>query len=200
MIELIESLFEQYGMIIVFLGGVLESLVVIGVFVPGSILLLVGGYYASIGLISPIELMIFGVGGMYIGDVINYGLGRSLHTEMMKRGRGKILHLHMKHYQFLLKKYGTGLIGYGHVLGSIRSVVCFGAGVFGYPFKHYLFVTFISTTAWAGIFILTGILLGSASVAAHDIIQKIQLMGGILLALAVTLWIVHKKVQSTFSL
>lgn len=199
MIELIEGLFRDYGMIIVFAGGVLESFVITGIFIPGSVLLLVGGYYASLGLISPFELLMMGIAGMYVGDILNYLLGKMI-GKKMAHSSPRIVNMHVKKFQVILKKYGTGLIGYGHVLGSIRSFVCFGAGAFGYPFYHFLLVTFISTVAWASIFVVTGVLLGSASVKAHDIIQKIQFMGIILGILAFGLWLVHKKVQAAFQL
>ncbi len=200
MIELVEQLFEHYGLIIVFLGGILESLVVIGIFIPGSIFLLIGGYYASLGLISPLDLLLVGISGMYVGDIINYFLGRALGKKFNAKKSDRILKIHIKSFRHFVKKYGTGLIGYGHVLGSVRSFVCFGAGAFGYPFYHYLLVTFLSTTAWASIFVVTGVLLGSASIAAHDVMQKVQFMGLILFILALGLFLVHKKVQAVFRL
>lgn len=198
MIEVIGQLFGQYGTLIVFVGGLLESLVITGIFVPGSVLLLVGGYYASIGLISPFELLVMGIAGMYVGDILNYSLGRIFRRKILAQKSGKILNIHVKKFHVASVKYGTGLIGYGHVLGSVRSFICFGAGVFGYPFYHFLLVTFLSTVAWASIFVVTGVVLGSASIAAHDIIRKIQLIAIILGILAFGLWLVHKKVQSSF--
>ncbi len=198
MIELIEQLFGQYGILIVFVGGLLESLVITGIFIPGSVLLLVGGYYASIGLVSPFELLIMGIAGMYVGDILNYCLGRIFRGRILSQKSRKILNLHINTFQKASRKYGTGLIGYGHVLGSVRSFICFGAGAFGYPFYHFLLVTFLSTVAWASIFVVTGVLLGSASIAAHDIIQKIQFIAIILAILAFGLWLVHKKVQAQF--
>lgn len=198
MIEFIEQLFTQYGVLIVFVGGMLESLIITGIFIPGSILLLVGGYYASIGLISPLELLVMGIAGMYVGDILNYCLGRLFQKKFTSHKSGKILNFHLDKFQKASRKYGTGLIGYGHVLGSVRSFICFGAGVFGYPFYHFLLVTFLSTVAWASIFVVTGVVLGSASIHAHDIIQKIQIIAMILGILAFGLWLVHKKVQASF--
>ena len=68
------SLYERYGYEILFLGAVLEALVVVNLFSPGMTALAFGGVFARTGNLNLPEAILAAVAGAIIGFIIDFFL------------------------------------------------------------------------------------------------------------------------------
>jgi len=69
-------LFEHYGYWAVLLGTLSENTLLVGLFVPGALVLIIAGLAAHDGSISPFLAIPLGIIGTIIGDTISYFFGR----------------------------------------------------------------------------------------------------------------------------
>ena len=72
----LESLFAEYGYLVVFLGVLLENSMFLGLLVPGSIILILGGLSAQNGSINIWYVIALAIAGTIIGDTLSYVVGR----------------------------------------------------------------------------------------------------------------------------
>ena len=69
------DLYKQYGYAIVLIGAFLEGLFLVGMYVPGSTVVLLGAALSKTGVLSfPITIGL-GVAGLVAGYIVNYFLG-----------------------------------------------------------------------------------------------------------------------------
>ena len=171
MLEFLQGSFLAYGYYFLFFGSLLEGIVVSGFFVPGGLLVLLGGYFART---NPAEIsfwlvLVLSWIGMFLGDVINYFFGKSLWNRYLTRFR---LMRYVERVQMfgeqerlagLLRKWGVWVIIYSHVVGAFRSVIGFVAGASNYPFRTYLWASFIASFCWSLIFTWVGYFVAEAT-------------------------------------
>lgn len=160
MLEAFEANFLIFAYPLVFFGALLESIVFTGIFLPGSVFVLLGGFYAQKGEVSLLTVMFFGFLGMFLGDVLNFYLGK---TQFLKKFSHKIpgLNTPKRREQLarFLSKYGVIALFYMHFIGSLRSVLCFIAGMVDYPTKKFVITAFVSSLFWSIFFSASGFIL-----------------------------------------
>lgn len=141
---------------IVFLLAFLESLAVVGVFVPATVVLV--GIGALVGA-SDIEFWPIWAGavvGALAGDLISYWFGYALkdrakkvwplsnYPEMYDRG------------ERFFKKWGTWSLFIGRFFGPVRGMVPLVAGVFEMPLLLFLLANVASAMVWAFVLLAPG--------------------------------------------
>ncbi len=184
MIEQLQIFFQQYGYAVIFLGAFLESIIITTFFVPGILIVLLGGYFAQQGELSLLLAMLMAVMGVFFGNVANYWAGHNLTFFYSRRfSWGLKVMQHEKKSQELIQKYGMLAIFYSHLVGYFRTIVTFTAGVIHFPFMRFLAVAGISSLLWGAGFTLIGFLFAKT---ANDL----QLIQGRIVFLALGLLVV----------
>lgn len=87
LLKLVSS-FGHWGYLVIFLVVVLECQALLGLFMPGESLVMVGGFLADQGVFEPVLLIIVISSAAIIGDCIGYELGRHLGREWLKKHVG----------------------------------------------------------------------------------------------------------------
>src|SRR5438105_3868467 len=90
-IETLGALYERWGYLIVFLGTFGENTALLGLFLPGASLALLGAFYAQQGTLQLGWVIVFAWAGTVLGYHADYLLGRLLLTRMMERWGGSWL-------------------------------------------------------------------------------------------------------------
>ena len=195
-VQFIAQIFKQYGYFIVFVTSFLESLIVIGFILPGGFIVLLSGYFARVDNLSIFVVGFMAFWGMFLGDIINYGLGRAGllgFIQGRKRFR-RLVDIHNSGKKFL-ESYGIAAIIYSHVLGYTRSIVCFSAGLVDFPFRKYLISSFVASTIWAVLFVGLGYFVASSTEGLEDLGIKITIIAWILLFVFICLKILQKTIM-----
>jgi membrane protein DedA with SNARE-associated domain/membrane-associated phospholipid phosphatase len=150
-----------------FLIACIESLAILGLFVPGSTILGLMGGLIGAHILSPAPIIIAAVIGAIVGDGISYWLGYRYHTPIrsvwpINRFPGLL----KKGEKFFIKYGGTSVF-FARFIGPLRPVMPLVAGIMRLSPIRFLIANVLSAMLWAPGYILIGILVGHQIVQMH---------------------------------
>ncbi|HSH56373.1 MAG TPA: DedA family protein, partial [Halomonas sp.] len=196
--QLLEQLTPSPGVLLLIIAciAMLESLAVVGVLVPGVMLITAAASMAGHqGLTLPAPLLAAFIGAV-AGDSASFVLGYtqrervtrcwpfSRHPELLARGAR------------FFQRQGVLSVFLGRFVGPVRPIVPLIAGMLHMPPRTFLWANLASAALWAPAYVLPGYLLGrtwdqllEVPPALH---KPLTLLGVMLLALVVTFsWLRH---------
>ena len=153
----LQHLFTDYGYYVVFFGVLMENAMFLGLLVPGSIILILGGLAAENGSINLGLVIALGIAGTVIGDTISYFIGRMGWSRFLERGTmGEM----MAKFRTAMEKNSTWIILAYHFAGYSRVVGPAGAGMFRVPYRKWAPLDFIGGSLWVTLYVMIGVVLG----------------------------------------
>jgi membrane protein DedA with SNARE-associated domain len=168
----------------VFLIALTESLAVVGLVVPGVIMMLGAGALIATGALEFLPVCLWAVAGAIAGDGLSYWIGRHykdrLRTLWPFSGYPETLEAGIRFFE----RYGGKSVALGRFVGPVRAVVPLVAGMLGMPPRRFLFANVLSAFAWAPGYLLPGIVFGAslelaAEAAGRLVLVLIMVVGGI---------------------
>jgi len=155
---------ENFGLLgywIIFLISIVESIAFIGLFVPGTVLLVAIGALCSKGILNAGDVIWFASAGAVIGDVSSFYLGR--HGTRLASRWDKIIHSsYMEHGERFLEAHGNKSVFLGRFIGPLRPVIPFVAGFFRMQPRRFIFWDVTSAPCWAATSVYMGYFFGQA--------------------------------------
>jgi membrane protein DedA with SNARE-associated domain len=152
------SLFESYGYWVVFFGTLFENTLLLGLIVPGALVVIIAGLSAHDGTISwPIAIVV-GIAGTMIGDTISYCLGRYGWTRF---GQGDTVRQFEEKVRGPLLRRGPLFVLVYHFAGYTRVVGPAAAGFLKMPFHTWAVADYIGASLWVTAYLGLGYLLGA---------------------------------------
>ncbi len=153
--------FRIMGYWLVLLVSLLESLVLVGVIVPGAVIVIYAGALAAQGYFDLGDLIWFAASGAVLGDGISFLLGQ--HGTGLFKETNKVLKAsYLEAGERFFHKHGAKSIFLGRFIGLVRAVIPFIAGLSGMAAKRFYFWNIFSAFAWAASHLLAGYFLGHA--------------------------------------
>lgn len=140
----------------------LESLVVVGIVLPGVALLFALAAIAGAASISIYPILLWAFLGAVVGDGVSYLLGYHYHERV--RGWWPF----NRHPQWLergedfFREYGFLSIVIGRFVGPVRPIIPAVAGMMGMVPRYFFTVNILSALAWSPVYLLPGYLTGAA--------------------------------------
>lgn len=189
--------FSGYWIILII--SFFESLAFIGLFVPGALLAILFGLFASQGLFKLNELIWFITIGGILGDFTSYYLGKK-----GARFFRFIKKQHLEKAERFINKHGHKSIFLGKFIGPLRPIVPFVSGILKMNIKKFAWWSFASTLIWAicnlfiGFFI--GRTLGDVDIWSTRIAAFLFYIGIILIIIYILKWLIIKKGKQLFRL
>lgn len=187
---------SQAGLVI-FLVSLAESLALIGILVPGVIILFGAGTLIGSGVLNFWVCCLWAIAGAIIGDGLSYWLGHHFET-VTERWRWFRLHPEQldKGIKFF-ENYGDISIALGRFFGPIRAVIPLIAGLMRMPPVRFYTANILSALVWAPAYLLPGVLVGSATSTDNWLQFGIPLAAVTILVLGWWLIKGHRKQSST---
>ena len=148
-----------YGAI--FLTIFCETGLVVLPFLPGESLLLTSGTLAGAGVLHIAVLWPLLVAATFLGDVVNYLIGRWLGKHLLSRPRRYLRPEHVQEAHTFYEEHGGLAIVACRFLPIVRTLVPFVAGVTRMEFHRYLFFAALAAVVWVTIFLGAGYLFGN---------------------------------------
>ena len=179
--------------IITFFISLSESLAVVGLIVPGSVMMTTIGALIGSGVLPVWETIIWAILGAVAGDSASYWLGHHYH-EQLKRFWPFSTHPHwLERGETFFLKHGGKSIFIARFAGPMRPIVPVVAGMLNMQPRRFLLANIISAIAWAPTYMIPGILLGFASLelAPETLTRFIFILLGGLLAIWLGAWILQ---------
>lgn len=189
-------LHPNWAGVVVFSVAMAESLALIGVFIPGALLLLGMGALIALGGLELMPILGWAIAGAIVGDGISFWIG------YLYRDRLRQMWPFAKHPQMLARgeafflKHGGKSVAMGRFVGPIRAVIPTVAGIMGMSPLRFTIVNVISAIAWAPAYILPGMVIGTSLGLASQVAAR---LGILLVIVAAGVWLMVWGVRATFN-
>ncbi len=182
-----------WGFSIVFLVAFFESLVLIGILLPGIVILFGVGTLIGLGMLELIPIWIAATVGAFFGDSLSYYLGH--------RFRGHLLDIWpFSRYPALMERgtrffhaHGAKSVVAGRFIGPLRPIIPSVAGMMGMKPSRFLAVDIPACITWAPSFLIPGMLFGASLEVASEYTGRLTVMLVILLAMLWLTWWVMRS-------
>ena len=150
-----------WGYWILFSAALLETILIVGLFMPGSTIVLIFGALAANGYYDFGDLMWFAVIAALIGDNINYYIGRKYGYSWAKNKRF-IKEKHFEKGRYFFNTYGAKALFLGRLIPGLKETFPFIAGSVKMDMRKFLFWDLLGCIAWSLEFLSVGYLFGSS--------------------------------------
>ncbi len=139
-----------------------EALLIIGLFVPSTVVLVTAGTLVGAGKLGFWPVMGATIFGCILGDQLSFWAGRWYGERLKTMWPLRNFPVLMAKGEEYVKEHGGKSIAIGRFIPGIKAVVPGIAGMFGMSQMFFLIVNLISGAAWGAAHVLPGILLGQA--------------------------------------
>ena len=126
----------------------LESLAVIGAFVPATGLLVAAGGLIAAGVLDPANVIIGCVVGAVLGDAVSYWAGRHLGIRFLQRPMFKPHRRRIAWTRLYCRRYGVLSIFVGRFFGPLRAFVPLTLGMLRMRQRSFQFGNVTSGIVW----------------------------------------------------
>jgi len=177
----------------VFLIAFTESLLIVGLIVPGTVLMFGVGTLVGTGVLGIQETLLVAFLGAVLGDGVSFWIGARYHRQLSNIWPLKNNPDYLNRGKRYFKKHGGKSIFFGRFFGPVRPVIPAVAGMMGMPKKYFFVINIISAAAWAPFYLLPGVVFGTSIGLASIVGTRLMVM---LLALFVStlllIWLIRK--------
>jgi membrane protein DedA with SNARE-associated domain len=157
--EWINTLFEQYGYLVLFLGLFAES---VAIPFPGELAMAVSGHMSTIGSFTIPLVIAFSYFGAVIGTAFSYFLGYKLGTPFFERN-GRYFFLNQERIAKITKwfdKYGDKIILISYFVPGLRHFTGYVSGILKVRVRTFFIYNCIGGLAWVLTYVMVGKLFG----------------------------------------
>jgi len=151
-----------WGYWIAAIATLFETILVLGLFVPGSTIVLIFGALSAAGYYDFWHLMIFTVSAAILGDYINYSLGKKYGRTWIVKEKWFLKKSHFEKGKKFFDTYGAKSLSLGRLIPGLKETFPFIAGSMDTNFSKFLFWDTLGAVAWGFEFLLAGYLFGSS--------------------------------------
>ena len=146
-----------------FILVLVESLVLVGLFTPATLIVPGIGALAASANIHWSEILAYATLGMIIGDSISFIIGKLIGSKVDDWIPEKY-HQYLIQAKQFMKKYGILSVALGRFIGPLRCIIPLTAGSLGMRSKVFFPVEILASPFWTSAYVLTGYFLGVALV------------------------------------
>jgi len=155
-LSLVESAFTSYGYPIVVLGAFVENVLFLGLLVPNAVFL--AGVFAQRGTLELPVVIAMGCVGAFLGDNVDYWLGRAGWAPLLYRFGMKDS---LVRAGDLMTRRATLVLIIGRFVYYVRSFIATAAGTLGVRYPKFALADLTGALAWSATYALSGYLSGT---------------------------------------
>jgi membrane-associated protein len=169
----LDALVSRYGWqtyLILFAIVFWETGVVVCPFLPGDSLLFAAGAIAARAQspLSPVFLFLALAAAAFLGDTVNYWVGRFLGPRALSRDGRILKRKYLDKTRDFYDKYGVTTIILARFVPIVRTFAPFVAGVGKMVYPRFMFYNLMGGMAWTAIFIAAGYFFGALPVVRKN--------------------------------
>lgn len=182
-----------YGTI--FLISLFESLALVGLIVPGTVIMFGVGAIVATGSLGLIPVLLLAAAGAIAGDGISYWLGHHYQEELRKVWPFSRYPTMLQNGEAFFHRHGGKSVLFGRFFGPVRPVIPVVAGMLGMGPVHFSVVNVLSAMGWAFAYILPGLFFGTSLAVAGAVSTRLAIL--LLFILAISwglLWLLRRLV------
>lgn len=189
--------FHIVGYWIAFFAALLETTIGIGLFLPGSTIILFLGALSARGYLDTGDLLWFAIIGAILGDNTNYYLGRRYGAKWLKKGFWFLKSNHVEKTRYFMDAHGAKSVFLGRFIPSVKEVVPFIAGSVKMNKRTFMLWNVLGAVGWGFEWVLAGYIFAQSLNLAELWLSRAGLFFAFLLMLGGILyffkWLIIKK-------
>ncbi|MDY6823259.1 MAG: VTT domain-containing protein [Thermodesulfobacteriota bacterium] len=166
----------------VFLISLSESLALVGLLVPGTMMMFGVGAIVATGSLGLKPVLLLAAAGAVAGDGISYWFGRHYQEELRRIWPFARYPGILKNGETFFHRHGGKSVLFGRFVGPVRAVIPVVAGMLGMSPVHFGFVNVLSAIGWAFVYILPGVFFGTSLAVAGAVSTRLAVVVFILVA------------------
>lgn len=163
-----------------------ESLVVIGFFVPGVMLLFGAGALIAVGSLDLWLTLGCAAVGATVGDIFSFWLGRHYKERLRTVWPFRRYPQLLSRGEVFFARHGGKSVLFGRFVGPLRAFVPAIAGMSGMSPLRFIIIDSLSSVAWAPAYVVPGIVFAASLGLAAAVATRLAVL---LMILAVLLWL-----------
>lgn len=150
-IEFLKPVFSHWGYLIVFVGVLLESFFLTSWAAPGTVILLLGGFYSAGGHLNPFLVGLVAFGAALLGDLLGFYLGTRGGHRLLKRYKdNRRVGDNIARSEAYFRRFGGRTLLFGKWVAGIKAFIPIMAGVGSMPVGKFMIYTLIGNLLWTG--------------------------------------------------
>ena len=179
----------------VFGAAFIESFALIGVVIPGVVLLaVISGMAAS--TLNVFELVLIAYIASFLADILSFLLGTSISKSIDKLWPFNKYPYLLGQGRSFVKRFGILGVFVGKFIGPIRPLLPLTAGSLGMNFKHFSIVEIFSSFLWALLYTVPGYYAGKSILDSQfDLTWLITIIIGIVVLLFIVRYFNRKYIE-----
>lgn len=136
----------------------LESMFLIGAFVPATALMLLAGGLIASGALDPVEVFFWCVAGAVLGDAISFQIGRQLGARALRHPALRPRRRAVARTRLYARRYGVVSVFVGRFFGPLRAFVPVMVGMLRMRTWVFQLANVGSALLWVGALLAPGYL------------------------------------------
>ena len=180
--------------LIIFCIATAESLTIIGVIIPGALIMFTLGAFIGLGHIAFWPAYGWSALGAVVGDAISFWIGQ-LFQQQIRRLWPFTRHPEMltRSEDFFRRHGGKGVL-FGRFFGPVRGTIPTVAGMMGMSWRSFMTANMVSAILWAPAYLLPGMAFGASLEVASRVAGRLV---ALILLLTGLLWLLVWLIQCT---
>jgi len=183
----------QWSALAVFVIALSESLAVVGLFVPGAVLMVATGALIGLGVIGFWPILLAAVAGEIVGDGLSYWLGYHYRDRIRKFWPFRNHPRWLAQGESFLHRHGGKSILFGRFVGPVRPFIPLVAGMLDMRPRVFYLANVSSALLWAPAYLLPGMAFGASLAVAGEVALRLVVLLVLLGALTwLVTWSIHR--------
>lgn len=179
--------------LVIFTIAMSESLVIVGVVVPGAILLVGVGALVALGLLDWWTSMAWAIAGAVVGDGLSFWIGYHYRDRLRRLWPFSRFGPLLERGERFFRRHGGKSVAFGRFVGPVRAVIPTIAGMLAMRPSRFVIINVLSAIAWAPAYMLPGLVFGTSMRLASEVAARLAVVVLLLLAvLLITGWLVRQ--------
>lgn len=170
---------EKFGTgayLIVSLLVVLETLIVVGQFIPGSLFLVLVGFLCYMDVFDIYGMTVSAALARVGGELLNYALGRYKGRGLFQPDRRFLKPRYLDMAEARFQSSGPKLLLWGQFLGLLRPFITVAAGAAHYPVVRFTVAVAAGAAIWSALHLVLGFVFGASWQRAFGYLKDFSLV------------------------
>lgn len=176
------------AMLLLALAAAVEGLFLIGMLIPGSLLMFSAGAVAVAGEIPLTPVMLTAAVGAWLGDCLSFYIGRRWRHQLQTIATRLRMPRAIERGERFFRTHGGKSVLLGRFIGPLRPLVPAIAGGAGMSPWHFASVNLLAALLWAPAYALPGVLVGATISLAAEITGRLAVLAAVLFLLSGLIW------------
>jgi membrane protein DedA with SNARE-associated domain len=190
--EWMNTLFEQYGYFVLFLGLFAESLALP---FPGELAMAISGHLTNLGSFNILFIIFYSYFGAIVGTTVTYYLGYKLGTPFFDK-YGKFFFMNQERLAKMTKwfdKYGDKLILVSYFIPGLRHFTGYVSGILKVRLRTFFFYNYMGGFLWVMTYVMIGKVFGQKIEQLLHIISQYTTVAIIVLVIGLVIGFLFKQ-------